>query len=122
MKVVDDRTAKVRCLVKIKIKPNKPLVVLNGSLRISENYPVRIRNNDSWLEQRFEIINAPPHRAKFSWFHASELSEKRENNSSNIVYAFLLDSCHIAVVNDVEFVTWGHCLEETNLENPYYGT
>jgi len=37
------------------------------------------------------------------------------------VYNFVLDSCHVLMVNGVECVSLGHGLTEPGVAHPYYG-
>ena len=86
--VAEGEFAKLRCLVKIQQKPGKPIGMLNNGLEITLNHPVRI--NGKWIQ--------PMEVEKCSF----------KQNKSGVVYCFVLETTHVALVNGVECVTWGH--------------
>lgn len=93
--------ARVQCVVQIARSQKKALVVFPTGLTITARHPVRIRGH---------------------WRLASSLAQKQAFNPSGYVYNFVLERCHILLVDGIECATWGHGLEGKVVEHPYYGT
>jgi adenylate kinase len=101
VRVADAGLAKVRCVVRIARSPSKKLVALPGGLTITPKHPVRIAGK---------------------WMLPGEMRQEEVANPSGFVYNFVLDQCHILLVDGVECVTWGHGIEDSVVRHPYYGT
>lgn len=80
---------------------NKPLIAIQG-LTITEKHPIRL--GGQWVLPK----NVP--------------SGIRTFNLSGYVYCFVLEHTHVAMVNGIECVTWGHNLKGEVVEHEYYGT
>jgi len=93
--------AEVRCVVRIARPATKRLVSLPGGLTITPGHPVRV--NGHWQLPR-------------------DLTAKVVENQSGYVYNFILDRCHVLLVDGVECVTWGHGIEGEVVGHMYYGT
>lgn len=99
---VSNGTALVQCVVQIKRAPTKPLVMLPGGLTITPRHPVCM--NGQWrLPVDLGAGRAVP-------------------NPCGRVYNFVLDRCHVLLVNGVECVTWGHGLLDQIVVHTFYGT
>jgi len=94
-------TAVVECVVQIARAMNKPLVQLPNGPSITGGHPVRMAGE--WRLPR----NIAP-------------SALIKHNGS--VYNFILDQNHVAVVDDVECVTWGHGLTDPVVAHAFFGT
>merc|ERR1712224_284740 len=44
------------------------------------------------------------------------------SNLRGRVYSFVLDRCHVLLVNSIECATWGHGIKEPVVQHPFYGT
>jgi len=51
-----------------------------------------------------------------------EIAQIVELEEPAYIYNFVLDSCHVLLVNGYECVTLGHNLKDEMLQHPYYGT
>lgn len=98
---VADGIAQVKCVVRIARPLMKKLVALPGGLMITPHHPVRI--NGDWQLPR-------------------ELATRMVDNHSGCVYNFILDRCHILLVNGIECVTWNHGIPGTVVGHPFFGT
>jgi hypothetical protein len=103
VRVADDGIAKVRCVVRI-ARPSKKLVAFPGGLTITPRHPVRMAGK--WVLPG-EMWNPSQHGVA---------------NPSGLVYNFVLDRCHVLLIDGVECVTWGHGIEDDVVRHPYYGT
>jgi len=101
--VADGSTARVRCVAKIARALDEDLVCLpqGGGLTITPKHPVR-------LEGR--------------WVMPGEVEGAERVQHDGWVYCFVLERCHVLLVNGVECVTWGHGLNEPGVQHDYYGT
>ena len=79
------------CVVKIAETQNNLLVSLPGGLTITERHPIMVNGK---------------------WSLPCEISSERVSNTSNYVYCFVLDKCHVALVNGIQCVTWGHQIKD----------
>lgn len=43
-------------------------------------------------------------------------------NPAGYVYNFVLDSCHVLLVDGIQCATWGHGLQEDVVRHAYYGS
>jgi len=99
--VVSEGTAIVR--VAVRTLRSKSLIKLPGDLLITNNHPVRI--GGEWqMPGKMDI------------------AETFELKEPIYIFNFVLDSCHILLVNGYECVTLGHDLKDKALQHPYYGT
>ena len=64
------------------------MIMLKNDLEITSKHPVRINGN--WM-QPWQVENC-----------------SFKPNISGVVYCFVLETTHVALVNGVECVTWGH--------------
>jgi len=101
--VAGNGTAEVRCVVRIARSSSKALLGFPGGLTITGKHPVRIAGR---------------------WVLPSQMCQDLEQvpNPSGFVYNFVLEQCHIVLVNGVECVTWGHGIDEDVVRHSYYGT
>lgn len=101
--VADGSTARVRCVAKIARALEEHLVCLPhaGGLTITPKHPVRVEGR---------------------WVLPGELEEAERLQHGGWVYCFVLDRCHVLLVNGVECVTWGHGLNAPGVQHGYYGT
>jgi hypothetical protein len=89
---VADGTARVVCVVR-STRPTSDLVRM-GDLEITAKHPIRV-------DGKWTLPVGEP--------------------ATGIVYNFVLDRCHVLMVNGVECVTLGHGLQEPGVAHPYYG-
>jgi len=101
VRVAGNETAEVRCVVRIVRSSNKTLAAFPGGLTITARHPVRIAGR---------------------WMLPSQICEEQVPNPSGFVYNFVLERCHIVLVDGVECVTWGHGIDEDVVSHSYYGT
>lgn len=100
--LVADGTAQVRCVAQIARSPLKKLLGLPCGLTITPGHPVRVQGK---------------------WQRPRDLPEfKQADSPSHVVYNFVLDRCHILLVNGIQCVTWGHAMKEDVVKHDYYGT
>eukprot|EP00747_Dinoflagellata_sp_TGD_P164295 gnl/TRDRNA2_/TRDRNA2_184047_c0_seq1.p1 gnl/TRDRNA2_/TRDRNA2_184047_c0~~gnl/TRDRNA2_/TRDRNA2_184047_c0_seq1.p1 ORF type:complete len:1086 (+),score=163.33 gnl/TRDRNA2_/TRDRNA2_184047_c0_seq1:79-3336(+) len=97
---VAEGVARVRCVVRITRSPAKGLVTLPGGLAITPRHPVRV--DGRWRLPR--DLGTPI------------------TNPSGCVYNFVLDRCHVLLVDGIECVTWGHNFQGDVVGHPYYGS
>jgi Mg-chelatase subunit ChlD len=90
---VADGTARVVCVVR-SAHPSSDLVRI-GELEVTAKHPIRV--DGKWTLPVGEPV------------------------TGSIVYNFVLDRCHVLMVNGVECVTLGHGLTEPGVAHPYYG-
>jgi len=99
--VVSEGTAIVR--VAVRYLRSSAMLKLPGDLLITSNHPVRIEG-------------------EWQMPCKMEIAQTVELDQPAYIYNFVLDSCHILLVNGYEFVTLGHGLKDELLQHPYYGT
>ncbi|CAM4832467.1 unnamed protein product [Rotaria magnacalcarata] len=88
-------------VVKIKCATGKALMVtLDSGLVITPWHPIRIDGN---------------------WKFPHDIRHEKEIECQEM-YNFVLDKCHIAIINGFECVTLGHNFKGEVIEHPYYGT
>jgi len=100
--VADGDTATIRCMVRIAEAADKSLISFPSGLTITEKHPIRLNGN--WILPK-DVEGA-----------------SKIENTTGYVYCFVLDRCHVALVNGIECVTWGHNLKEEVVAHEYYGT
>lgn len=98
--VVADGFATVLCVAKIARSASKSLLKFPGGLTITKRHPVRINGE---------------------WTQPCKVTSVETSNTSGFVYNFVLDRCHIPLINGVECVTWGHGLTAEGVKHSYYG-
>lgn len=101
VRVADDGTARVRCVVQILRSAQKNLVAFPGGLTITPKHPVRVAGK---------------------WLLPGQMRQEQVPNPSGFVYNFVLDRCHVVLVSGMECVTWGHGIEDDVVRHSYYGT
>ncbi|CAE8597663.1 unnamed protein product [Polarella glacialis] len=99
---VADGIARVRCVARIHRDPAQLLVTLPEGLTITRQHPVRI--DGVWMRP----CNVP--------------GRCYVPTASGMVYNFVLDRCHVLVVDGVECATWGHGLQGNVIGHPFFGT
>jgi len=95
----------VRCVVKTTCHDGSTpkLLELNGGLLITPWHP--IRQNGKWI------------------FPCQTIDHAYGKATDSAVYTFLLDSKHIAIINDIECLCLGHGIEGDEVASHwYYGT
>jgi Mg-chelatase subunit ChlD len=99
---LNDKPAKIICIIKQKINTNKTLMCnINSELYISEWHPIYI--NNEWI---FPHNNYP-----------SVLIEL------DYIYNLILDSEHVVIINNIPIITLGHNFNNNDiLKHDYYGT
>lgn len=94
--------ARVKCVIKTKIRGGLyKLVNINGLL-ITEWHPVRI-NGKWYFPKEYPLGKFDEYRCEY-------------------VYDFVLDTGHVVIINGVECVTLGHNFEEDVVKHAYFGT
>jgi len=53
---------------------------------------------------------------------ALDIVEKHEVVEPIYIYNFVLDTCHVLLINGYECITLGHDLADEGIQHPYYGT
>jgi len=98
--------ARVLCVVQINLGKNEELVEFNSTkLKITKRHPIWF--NDRW-QLPCDIATNYPNIAQFS------------KSTSNYVYNLLLENSHIALINEIACVTFGHGIKE--IYHSFYGT
>eukprot|EP00927_Polykrikos_kofoidii_P047752 TRINITY_DN42025_c0_g1_i1.p1 TRINITY_DN42025_c0_g1~~TRINITY_DN42025_c0_g1_i1.p1 ORF type:complete len:780 (-),score=107.70 TRINITY_DN42025_c0_g1_i1:845-3103(-) len=110
---VADGHARVICVVKIEVvESTRSLVVLPTGLRITPRHPVRVEG----------IWRRPADLDAASLTVAVGTDTDVVEATPVCLYNFVLDRCHVLVVNGVECVTWGHGLDGSIVSHEFYGT
>jgi hypothetical protein len=99
--VVAEGTAIVR--VAVRRLRSGSLLKLPGDLMITNNHPVRIQG-------------------QWQMPGKMDIAELVELDEPIYIYNFVLDSCHVLMVNGYEAVTLGHNLDDPVIYHPYYST
>lgn len=105
--VAGNSTALVRCVARIaRDAALEPLLRLPNGLEITPKHPVRMAGGQ-WCRPR-DLPGA---------------QRVKTTGASGIyhVYNFVLDSTHVLIVNNMECVTWGHGLSDSDAAHPYFG-
>lgn len=97
--VSDGGIATVLCVMQTASAPVSPLFELAGGLTISGAHPVRLGG---------------------VWVKPSSVGRTVASGSS--VFNFVLDRCHVLVVNGMQCVTLGHGITEEGAAHRFYGT
>lgn len=98
VRVSDGGAAQVCCVLQIARQLEKKLIALPGGLMITPRHPIRRAGK---------------------WQLPAALGRATESHCGH-VYNFVLDRCHVLLVNGVECVTWAHGFEGEVVGHPYY--
>jgi len=101
--------ARVLCVVQIK-RPSDDLVEFkNSGLKITQKHPIRA--GGQW-RLPVDFMNGL----------APNLEVSTCPSTSEYVYNFILDRCHILLVNGIECVTFGHGIQGPVTWHPFYAS
>jgi hypothetical protein len=91
--IAGENTANVKCIIEIQQTDAKPIIFLPESgLWITQDHPIKIDGN---------------------WKYANQVESFQSiSNTFGKVYGLVLNEGHIALVNNIECITWGHNIEK----------
>jgi len=93
-------SARVRCVARIQRDASKALVALPEGLRMTPGHPVLLGG---------------------AWVRARDAHGAVADGGAAVVYNFVLDSCHVLVVNGIGCATWGHGLRGEVIGHDFFG-
>jgi len=104
--LVDEKEATVRCVVNTPYPTGADVVDLKG-LKLTPFHPVLYQDEKGRETWQFPVLIP---------------GCKLEPFEGNMLFDFVLDSEHLAVINGVKCITLGHGREEEVAKHPYFGS